>query len=104
MERAHPEPIELAMVLIAPAPGVREMRTAAPSRVNQSDHDTAASVVRCRGRPGGRPRHRTALEGRVVPGSRVAGQVAAGTSGRARPDGRARAASAVPIVLGTFGP
>src|SRR6476620_11709469 len=45
IERDQPEPIELVIVLIAPAPGVSEMRVAAASRVNQSDHDTSAILA-----------------------------------------------------------
>src|ERR1044072_2666005 len=44
IERVHPEPSEVAMVLIAPAPGVSEMSAPVTTRVNQSDHDTPRSV------------------------------------------------------------
>ena len=37
MDRAQPTPIELAIVLIAPAPGVNEISTAAPSSANHRD-------------------------------------------------------------------
>ena len=44
IERAQPETRELDIVLIAPAPGVKEMSAPAATRVSQTDHDMAGSV------------------------------------------------------------
>jgi hypothetical protein len=40
-ERAHPALSELAIVLMAPAPGVREMRNPAATRPSHKDNDTS---------------------------------------------------------------
>ncbi|GAA3684031.1 hypothetical protein GCM10022376_24180 [Yimella lutea] len=44
MERLHPDVSEFDMVLIAPAPGVNEMRAPAATRVSQTDHDMGRRI------------------------------------------------------------
>src|SRR5690606_16734906 len=57
MDRAHPTPIELAIVLTAPAPGVSEMSTPAAARVVQTDHAMADRIGARRRSPSTRARH-----------------------------------------------